>query len=312
MGRLLGLPSHTVPGHEPSQAQVSRATQRKTIHTYSSNLLPMGIRMGYKKSVAHYNHTVFSQKTTKCISSDYKFASRPLNPKGFVTTMALTLLPIVITSALCALGAFWFIEQKEKVQWICETHVLESQKDLVEGMKQLLALNPIIETTVLEIKFVKLALAAAPTPAEKAVLTAQLIFLRNKLILLKGQQNAIILKAHTLAQLDLATARTQLLRLVSHMESTWSTKLNMYFNGSRAQLKLKRKKIDPLATVYLEHPFLKEQQQVRIQFAITGENLFPSWMQWLTQKPIRWLESCKSQPNKESTLWVARLILDKF
>lgn len=229
-----------------------------------------------------------------------------------MTTLALTLLPIVITSSLCALGVFWFIEQKEKVQWVCETHVLESQKHLVDGMKQLLSLNPTIETIVLEIKFVKLALAAAPTPAEKAVLTAQLIFLRNKLILLKGQQNAIIIKTHTLTQISLARARSKLQNHVRHMESTWNRNLNMYFNTSSAKLRLKRKKIDPLATIYVEHPLLKEQQQIGIQFAITGQNLFPPWMQWLTQKPVRWIESCKSQPQKEKTLWVAKLILDKF
>lgn len=243
----------------------------------------------------------------------FKVATRkPINNGGFVTTMALTLLPIFVFSGLCVLATVWFVEQKEKVQWMCETQNLAAQKTLVSAMRELLLLNPVVEGTVLEKKFVKLALAAAPTPMEKAALTAQLIAINLRLSALTAQQAALVLSTHIKAGQDLAHLRQKLQLHVSLMERLWRTRLNMHFSTTRPILRLRKKKIDPMGYLYLEHPLLAEQQAIRAQIVIFGERLFPKWLRWMTTQPLRWNESCISQPKKENEQWFAKIIMDKF
>lgn len=232
--------------------------------------------------------------------------------RGFVTTAAMTLLPIMILSALCVMATVWFVEQKEQVQWVCESHNLKSQKNLVRSMNQLLALNPIVETTVLEKKFVQLSLAAAPTPAEKAVLTARLIFLNLKLSGILAQQKSLVLAAHTLAGKELLELKQKLQSHVSKMGSQWQSSLRLHFWSTTPHLRLRKKKIDILGYLYLEHPMVSEQQQIKVDIAITGSRLFPKWLQWISEGPLVWKETCLSKPEKENTIWNAKLKMDKL
>jgi hypothetical protein len=224
----------------------------------------------------------------------------------------MTLLPVMIMSALCVLATTWFVEQKEHVQWICESYNLKSQKNLTKNMNQLLALNPIIEATVLEKKFVRLSLAASPTPAEKAVLTARLIFLNLKLSGLLANQTSLVFTAHSLAGKDLLMLRQQLQSHVSKMGTQWQSSLRLYFWSTTPHLRLRKKKIDVLGYLYLEHPTLSEQQKIKVDIAITGSQLFPKWLQWISKNPLVWNETCISKPEKENTIWHAKLKRDKL
>lgn len=232
--------------------------------------------------------------------------------RGFVTTGALTLLPIMIMSALCVLATTWFIEQKEYVQWICESQNLKSQKSLTRSMNQLISMNPIIEATVLEKKFVQLSLAASPTPAEKAVLTARLIFLNLKLSAIIANQKSLVLAAHSIAGKELFVLKQQLQRQVYKMGTQWQTSLRLHFWSTTPHLRLRKKKIDILGYLYLEHPTLTEQQKIKVDIAITGSRLFPRWLQWISKDPLVWNETCLSKPEKENMLWNAKLKMDKL
>lgn len=232
--------------------------------------------------------------------------------RGFVTTLAMTLIPLMVLSALSALAVIWFVEQKEKVQWTCESYNLKAQEILAATMNSLIALNPILEATVLEKKFVKLSLAASPTPAEKAILTARLVALNLKLVGLNQQQKTMIFHAHMRSGAELQSLRRTLQTHVHRMQTQWNTLLRLHFFASKTQLRLRKQKIDPLAHIYLEHPLLQSQQEISVQFAITGARLFPKWLKWLTKKPLHWQESCKTQPQKEHNIWNAKLQTDKF
>lgn len=233
------------------------------------------------------------------------------NNRGFVTTMALTLLPFVVAAALCALVLIWFIEQKEKVQWACESENVAAQKILTTAMNQLLALNPKIEALVLEKKWVQ-SLLKLPTTVDKPALLARLIVLNGQLMALSAQQKALILTAQSRAELQLIKLRQNLQQLVIQTARPWNAHLQLQYHTKRALLRLRKKKMDPLASVYLEHPGLASQQEIHVRIAIVGKRLFPMGLTWLSPIPIYWQESCKSQPQKEHSLWHAKLQADKF
>lgn len=226
--------------------------------------------------------------------------------------MAFTLLPLFIFSALCGLATIWFIEQKEQLQWTCESQNLKAQKALIRGMTQLLSLNPIIEAIVLERRMVQIALAASPTPAEKVALTARLIMLNLQLTNLATHQKSLILSAQTIAGKELFDLRQKLQEHVKRMGREWSVSLHLHMWTSSARIKLRRQQIEPLAAIYVEHPFLSAQQKIKVDIAITGERLFPDWLKWISDKPLIWKEQCLTQPQKENLLWNARIKMDKL
>lgn len=221
-------------------------------------------------------------------------------------------MPIIIFSALCAYGSVWFIEQKETVQWICEKQNLDAQKSLVEGMQELLSLNPKIQALVLEKKWVQAALKL-PTVADKPALTARLIMINVELTALLARQKGIIFLTHGKAGHELASLKRELHTHITKMGRQWRTSLQLHFHSSRPRLRLRKKKIDSIGYLYLEHPLLTEQQKINVTIAITGEQLFPRWMTWLnSENPLHWRETCLSKPEKENTQWLAKLHLDRF
>lgn len=226
--------------------------------------------------------------------------------------MAITLLPFMVFAALSAFAIVWFIEQKEKVQWICESKNIEAQEVLAKAMNELLALNSPIELAVEEKKWVKLARKMAVTPAEKAALTAQLIAIDLRLTGYSSRQKTIILSAHSESGTKLAELRSGIQHIVNETARPWRADLKLHFSTSRSHLRMRTKKVEPLATFYLEHPSLASQQEIHVRIAITGAQLFPNWIKWLSRIPIAWRESCKTQPNKENSVWIAKMHVDKF
>lgn len=268
--------------------------------------------MGDTQRITSFNHSKHLQLLSKTHHFQSSATNWSRNENGFITIACLSLLPIIILSVLCALATHWFIEKKEEIQWLCEKENLELQKTLIHGLNQLLLLNPIIEATVIEKKMVQMARAAAPTPAEKSALTAQLILLKIKLSNYILQQKSVIKTTHLAAQKKNFLIKTKLKQKIEFMSKQWNTPLQLHYRPQIPSIALKRKKIDPLGYLYVEHALLTQQQQVQIVLAITGEKLFPQWLRWLTTKPLRWQESCTSQPEKENLQWIAKLHLDKF
>ncbi len=265
------------------------------------------------ENAPHFS-SISTNKYQRGFSKEIQIGGRysQLNNRGFVTTMAVTLLPIMIFGGLAAFSMLWFIEKKEQVQWICESQNIKSQNALTAAANKLLAMNLFIESTVLEKKWVQKALAAAPHPAAKAALAARLLMLKIKLAGYAQQQQATILAAHMSAGRELSSIRQQLTHITRTMEALLQIPLHLHFSTSRAQLRLRRKRIDPMASLYLEHPLFTTQQEISVRIAFTSRELLPKWMRWATQRPIQWQESCKSHPKKENTQWFARLQVDRF
>jgi hypothetical protein len=232
--------------------------------------------------------------------------------QGFVTTFALTFLPILIFSGLSVLATCWFIDQKEQVQWTCESKTLAAQESLLQGVRLLLKLNPFIEAFVLEKKTLQLALLAAVTPADRALLLARLAVVRVRLLALKKQQDFLFYFYPEQARMNLNSLRITLSSQVNKMERQWNTHLRLQVSHSRLKINLHKKRIDELAHTYHIPPLFQNKQELYTSIFISGERLFPKWLAWISSKPLYWKESCNTKPIIKEGLWIAKLHQDKL
>jgi hypothetical protein len=217
-----------------------------------------------------------------------------------------------MATAFALLPLAWFINEKQKIQLLCEKQVLQSQENLVKGENLLLELNIPARALVLQKKSLEAAILAAPTPVEKAALTAQLLVVIGQMRTLRTKQLWTIKIYEARAQGSLMVLQTEVRKEISRVQKLLDAlPIFVFFNQSTPRIKLLTVFIDPLLPIYETPPALSVIQSLRAQIEMRGRRFFPHWLEFLRAKSFQWRESCTSHPRKGGFQWEAYLGMGK-
>lgn len=256
---------------------------------------------------------VFKKITTKLSAHLYlrnRFTTRSLNSdqNGFATIFILLTIGLILSCLLAVAGLSWFMMEKQQLQKTCQVSLLKAQKKLIEGKHQLLALNPSVKLLVMQKKNLQKALAAAPTPYEKAAILAALVVVISKMTALKTKQQTIIRSAELIALSEVTKLRRKLHQQIRDIEANTGSPLpSPMVSLTRPKMKVQAIYKDPLLPEYKRVINYAHAQTLKANFSLITKNFFPEWIQSLQLGRFNWQESCASHPEKGGLKWYAQI-----
>jgi hypothetical protein len=237
-----------------------------------------------------------------------KANSPALNQHGSALLICLSTIPLLLSALIASLCVVWFLDAKNELLFLCEKSLLETQNQLVNAENKLLRINRSIENLVHEKKILKKALILSTTPADRALLKAQLIKIEIKLAFYKKEQTLLILKAQTRAQTTIRISANEIKKRLNTIQKQWSTHLWVQVKPSNPLMALEPVRIDPSGTIYRVPAQFEKKQTQNLRWSLLGLSLFPSWVQFLQSNKFFWQDSCSSRPyKKENNIWTFEL-----
>lgn len=121
-----------------------------------------------------------------------------LSDKGFITFLALTLLPLILTMGLALLATQYLTKNWIQSLHICRTELLKTQDQTSSHLQNLLRLNPqaLALRTALRIAQAQYLAAAATNPPLAAALLVRIASLQRQRVILDRAQRALIMQAN--------------------------------------------------------------------------------------------------------------------
>lgn len=227
--------------------------------------------------------------------------SRPLNSEsGFVLVLILAILPIIIFAILSILSTMWFVREKEKMQMLCEKHILIAQQILIDGAYDLKDLNPQVDDLVMRKEQLEWELSVAQGP-EKMGIAAQLVLVRGQMVLLRMRQRLTIRQTEARAFAELQKMELAARQQVRKITQAWEKgSLNTRLRFRRPRMQVDPHYEDFSLPTYDFGVGYQSRQRIDVNISVQGASPFPKWFtKLLGRNRMSWKEKCTSQPKQE-------------
>lgn len=223
---------------------------------------------------------------------------------------------ILIPLILAIPTAISWMQEKQRIEIICERQVLAAQENLVAGMNSLIRMNPLVESLVAKKKFFENAVKMATHPAVKAMFAAQLAMIIVKIKALRAQQLAILKTKEASAYLKLTAIKPEVKWHILEMHNLLQTAplSQIRVTHNKPKIHLQPLFIDRMIPIYKETPQLATLQSLHTHIDIKNF-LFPKWIEFLkgpspslgSRQNSQWVETCSSTPYKGGIIWESLL-----
>lgn len=230
-----------------------------------------------------------------------------MNERGFVTFSFIYLLPLFMLAAFSVFFHLWFINQKHKLDNICYTHLLKAQQRLVDGNSALMAQNSLASGLILKKKALKIAIATGPPPVKVASRAAlKLVVTQQKA--LKKVQTSIKHVASGLSRRDFVALQLNLKREFLNITRFWKAgpmvqpTMRPFWKDSQIEIAIK-----DIAPTYQRSQTHPEKQTLTMKWALSLNQVLPSWLKKFVTRSGRWTGGCKTHPHKGGTRWYAKI-----
>ncbi|MCJ8276749.1 MAG: hypothetical protein HRT44_01750 [Bdellovibrionales bacterium] len=228
------------------------------------------------------------------------------NQKGFAIYSFIVATPLFLSLAIMSAWLIWFLNQKHRLDNLCQHYTLKAQENLVKTNNSVLKLNYKAYALIIEKRALELTMLTAPPPVAAAAK------LRRKMVIgqqyaLKKVQKGLVNTGNLRAQLLSFELRREYIKILRELERHWGAsssfpKIEIYWNKS----KIKRKFYE-IAPPYKRIAKHSSAQEIRVNWAIPLSSISPGWLKKFITIGKTWKGQCSSHPQKRRFKWEAQI-----
>jgi hypothetical protein len=229
------------------------------------------------------------------------------NQKGFVSLSLIFWTPVMLTTLLGTAWVLWFIQQKLRVDHLCDHYVLASQEALVRANNVIMGLNAKAWSLWAEKKALNQVIKTAPPPVKALALARRQVVIVQQTALRKVQQ-------YQLRSGDFRS-RTELFRLRKKFRDLNREWLRFWKDSQRALGRLQvtprgsqlKVRIQDIAPIYQRKDGHEHTQSLHATWQVPLPRFLPSWLLGWVPTHQLWEGQCASHPHDSFGQWQARL-----